>query len=89
MPIKTYRHVLVVEVVSEVDRDLRQMQGRLQRWLEAYGHTAVDYGFAFHAVDVPLLDKAKNVRNEKNATNISKGRTSDSDPPPTYPASSD
>lgn len=47
-----YRHKLCVEVVSDMDRGQRQMQERLHRWLETYGHTASSYGFEFKSVDV-------------------------------------
>ena len=51
MPSKTYRHTLVVGVVSDTDRGQRQMQARLHRWLENFGHTASSFGFEFRTVD--------------------------------------
>lgn len=45
-----YKHKLVVEVVSDVDRGQRQMQNRLIRWIAANGHTASGHGFEFCAV---------------------------------------
>lgn len=47
-----HRHKLVVEVVSGVDRGQRQMQDRLHRWIERYGHTAASFGFEFKSVGV-------------------------------------
>lgn len=47
-----HRHTLVIEVVSAVDRGQRQMQARLHRWLETYGHTAAAFGFEFKSVGV-------------------------------------
>lgn len=49
---RRYKHTLTVEVLSEVDRGQRLMQKRLIRWLEAYGHTASDFGFEFRRVGV-------------------------------------
>jgi hypothetical protein len=42
----------MVEVVSEVDRGQRQMQNRLIKWIEAFGHTSVSFGFTFRSVGV-------------------------------------
>jgi hypothetical protein len=46
------KHTLVVTVVSEVDKGQRQMQDRLLRWIAAYGHTSVSFGFTFDTVGV-------------------------------------
>lgn len=49
---KPRHHTLIVTVISDVDKGQRQMQDRLLRWIEAFGHTSSSFGFKFDKVGV-------------------------------------
>lgn len=58
------RHQMVVSVETCVDRGQRQMQDRLLRWLAAYGHTSVSFGFEFKTVGVITAKRPNQVGGE-------------------------
>ncbi len=49
---RTRRHTLVVELLSDDAIGQRQAQDSLHGWLETFGHTASGHGFEFVSVGV-------------------------------------
>ena len=62
------RHVLVVEILSDLPEGQRQAQDRLHGWLETFGFTDCSHGFKFVSVGVltgKRLAKAPSLSNNR------------------------
>ncbi len=62
------QHFLIVEVLTDRNntQGQRQMQDRLHRWLETYGHTASSFGFQFVSVGVMTGKRLKDAPSMSN-----------------------